>query len=280
LSNIIPDPPAEIVKLNLSAGAIDTVLVAGEPHIVFRPAVEAIGLSLPAQLRKLKERSWANRCDIATVAEDGKVRQMVAVDLQTFLMWLATVNERKVADSARPTLIAYQAETTSAVRDYWTGGGSINPRATVHQLDSLKQRVEEQRAARLREMSDYRAVTKAIAEAGGERDDFRDVQDYIYLHLFGMSAETIRKRQPQVNGKRRKRNDKWGRAGELIPSGVAKDHLTESQLKRLDAMVLAMSSLLGAWFPDGLAPMDAIREAVQLSAQAVTHQPRALGGAA
>ncbi|MFE4420363.1 phage antirepressor N-terminal domain-containing protein [Streptomyces sp. NPDC056817] len=142
--SILPYESTEVVKLDLSAGSIDTVMVDGEPHVVFRPAVEAIGLSYPAQLRKLNDRSWANRCDIATVAEDGKTRQMVAVDVRTFLMWLATVNETKVADEVRDTLIAYQQETTTAVNAYWTQGGVINPRATEDQLDSLISRAKQQ----------------------------------------------------------------------------------------------------------------------------------------
>lgn len=134
----------EVVKLDLSAGSIDTVMVDGEPHVVFRPAVEAIGLAYSAQLRKLRDRSWANRVDIDTVAEDGRTRSMVAVDVRTFLMWLATVNETKVADEVRETLIAYQQETTTAVNAYWTQGGAINPRASEEQLDSLISRAKQQ----------------------------------------------------------------------------------------------------------------------------------------
>jgi hypothetical protein len=123
--------PREVVKLDLSAGSVETVMVDGEPHVVFRPAVEAIGLDYSTQLRKLRERSWANRRDIPTVAEDGKTRLMVAVDVRTFLMWLATVNENKVAETARPVLVAYQQETTAAVNDYWTKGQATNPRVVT-----------------------------------------------------------------------------------------------------------------------------------------------------
>jgi hypothetical protein len=140
----ISDQSTEVVKLDLSAGSIDTVMVNGEPHVVFRPAVEAIGLAYSAQLQKLRDRSWANRVDIDTVAEDGKTRRMVAVDVRTFLMWLATVNENKVADGVRDTLVAYQQETTTAVNAYWTEGGAINPRATEEQLDSLIARAKQQ----------------------------------------------------------------------------------------------------------------------------------------
>ena len=134
----------EVVKLDLSAGSVQTVMVDGEPLVVFRPAVEAIGLDYSTQLRKLRDRSWANRRDIPTVAEDGKTRHMAAVDVRTFLMWLATVNENKVAEEVRPTLVAYQRETTGVVNDYWTQGGAINPRATEDQLDSLIARAKQQ----------------------------------------------------------------------------------------------------------------------------------------
>jgi len=281
LSNIIPSGSTEVVKLDLSAGCVYTVLHGGKPHVAFRLAVEGIGLSYSRQLKKVKGRSWGSVAQKATqLPEDTQRRNLDIVPTRTFLMWLATVNENKISEAARPALIAFQNETADAVEAYWMRGGAINPKANLRQLDTLKERVESQREARLREMSDYRAVTRAINTAGGDREDFRDVQDFIYLELFGMSAETIRKRQPQVNGKARKRDDRWGKAGDLIPSGVAKDHLTETQLKRLDAMVLAMSSMLAAWYPDGMAPLHAIHEAVQVSARAITHQPRALGGAA
>ena len=138
----------EVVKLDLTAGSVQTVSVEGEPHVVFRPAVEAIGLDYSTQLRKIRDRSWANRRDIPTVAEDGKTRLMAAVDVRTFLMWLATVNENKVADEVRDTLVAYQQETTTAVNDYWTKGGAINPAATDEQLDALEQQIEERRIRR------------------------------------------------------------------------------------------------------------------------------------
>lgn len=140
----VPAVPREVVKLGLSHGTLHAVQVDGEPYVVFRPAVESIGLDYSSQLRKLRDRSWANRRDIPTVAEDGRTRQMAAVDVRTFLMWLATVNEVKVADSVRPTLVAFQNETTSAVRDYWTRGGAINPRATEDQLDTLISRARRQ----------------------------------------------------------------------------------------------------------------------------------------
>jgi hypothetical protein len=63
-------------------------------------------------------------------------------------MWLATVNEAKVGDEVRPTLIAYQRETAEAVQGYWVRGGAINPSASADQLDALQQLIEERRLRR------------------------------------------------------------------------------------------------------------------------------------
>lgn len=138
----------EVVKLDLSVGSIHTTLVDGQPHIVIRPAVEELGLSYPAQYRKLQSRSWATIAQQATVAEDGKVREMDVVPVRTFLMLLATVNENRVSEAARPILVAFQNETADAIEAYWTRGGAINERATDEQLDALQQQIEERRIRR------------------------------------------------------------------------------------------------------------------------------------
>lgn len=139
----------EIARIELSTGAVETVMVDGEPHVVFRPAVEAIGLDYSTQLRKLRDRSWASRRDIPTTGADGKTYRMAAVDLRTFLMWLATVNENKVAEAARPTLVAYQRETTAAVEAYWTRGGAVNPTATREQVADLREQLDGVDRARI-----------------------------------------------------------------------------------------------------------------------------------
>lgn len=71
---------------------------------------------------------------VTTVGADGKTRQMVAVDVRTFLMLLATIDARRVSEAARPLLVAYQAEVANVIEACWTKGGVINPRATEDQL--------------------------------------------------------------------------------------------------------------------------------------------------
>lgn len=138
MTTLAPTPPTQVATVSLSTGALQTVMKDGQPWIVFRPAVEGIGLDYSTQLRKLKSRTWANRGDMTTVADDGRLRPMVTVDLPTFLMWLATVNEAKVATEVRPVLIAYQRETTSAVHSYWTTGVALRREGDGRQLQARR----------------------------------------------------------------------------------------------------------------------------------------------
>lgn len=139
-----PMPTSEIVKVPFRGDEILTVDVDGKPHIVLKPALESIGIDYSTQLIKLKRRSWATMGQCPTVAEDGKNREMTTVDVRTFLMLLATVDEARVAAHVKDKLIAYQSEVADAIEEYWTRGGAINPRATADQLTEIITRAEGQ----------------------------------------------------------------------------------------------------------------------------------------
>lgn len=135
----------QVVKLDLSAGSIHTIIVDGHPHIVLKPAVEELGLDFSTQLAKLKTRSWASVGQSPMqMPGDDQVRAVAVVPVRTFLMLLATINENRVKATARPTLVAFQNETADVIEAYWTQGGTINPRATEEQLDSLISRAKQQ----------------------------------------------------------------------------------------------------------------------------------------
>lgn len=134
----------KVVKLDLSVGSVQITLFDGQPQIVLKPAIEELGLDYSTQLAKLRQRSWATVGQSPMVADDGKTRLMAVIPVRTFLMLLATVNENRVAEELRPTLVAFQNETADAIEAYWTQGGALNPRATEDQLDSLISRAKQQ----------------------------------------------------------------------------------------------------------------------------------------
>ncbi len=62
-----------------------TVLVA------LKPVCENLGLDYSAQYRRLQRQDWAVVAMMATTGADGKTYEMVGIDRQTFVMWLATI---------------------------------------------------------------------------------------------------------------------------------------------------------------------------------------------
>jgi hypothetical protein len=134
----------DIVRIPFHGGEVLAVDTNGKPHVILRPAFEAIGLDADRQIAKLQRQPWATTAVTAGVGEDGKTRQMVVADVRTFLMALATIPASRVSDEARPVLIAYQSEVADAIESYWTKGGAINPRATEDQLAAIISRAKGQ----------------------------------------------------------------------------------------------------------------------------------------
>ncbi|EKT83081.1 antirepressor [Rhodococcus phage Mbo4] len=124
---------------HITVGGADLTVTRTETDALtaFRPLTDALGLGYGSQLQKLKGKSWATVTNIVTVGADGKNREMVAVDRRTLTMYLATLDEKRVSEEARPTLVALQAEAATALDAYFHEGGAINPSATVDQLDRL-----------------------------------------------------------------------------------------------------------------------------------------------
>lgn len=127
----------DIVAIPFHNQTIQSAEINGEVHVVLRPIVEALGMDYASQSRRLSEHSWATLVKMTMVGADGKNREMTCVPVRTLTMWLATINENKVNEAARPLVIAYQNEVADAIEAYWTKGGAINPRATDEQKERL-----------------------------------------------------------------------------------------------------------------------------------------------
>lgn len=178
----------DLVHVPFRDGEVLAVEIDGAPWIVLRPALDAIGLDYSGQLAKLRSRSWATVGQCPTVGADGRIRDMVVVDLRSFLMLLATVNESSVSDTVRPALVTYQREVADAIEAYWTKGAAINPRSVVApRVYSL-----EEAAAVLRQeyRLDYTVVdlTRAMRAAGITRLSGGPKKDAFGLLWFNGSA--------------------------------------------------------------------------------------------
>lgn len=256
---------AAVVRVPFNGDEILTTEVDGKPNVILKPALESIGLDYSSQLQKLKGKSWATVGLSTIVAEDGKPREMATADVRTFLMLLATIDDKRVGEAVRPKLVAYQAEVADAIEAYWTRGAAINPHATEEQIEQVQETLTEIAKRRLEEKMDYKSILHALKAGGAVDDEYRHVQNTLYLLLFGMTAAAIRATQPQRTGVARKRGDGFRK------SIVAKDYLTESQLALLNATVLATTAQISLRCPQGASAgqmLDAISRAVSMLAPA------------
>ena len=135
---------SEIVRVPFYGEDVLAVDVDGKAHVILKPALESIGVDYWAQIRKLRERSWAVTASKAATGSDGKTYEMLTCDVRTFAMLLATIDENRVGKDVKPKLVAYQAEVADVIEAYWTKGGAINPRATREQLQDIAATAEAQ----------------------------------------------------------------------------------------------------------------------------------------
>ncbi|WP_406431584.1 hypothetical protein [Streptomyces sp. NBC_01589] len=163
-------------------------------------------------------------------------------------------------------------------------GFVVNADAPLVQLQEMPQRmvqtVDDLELVRKLEIRDYRKIKHAIWDAGGDREDFRDVRTSLYEILFGLTPAAIRRTQPQIGGERYKRdyrNPRTGtfhKAGELRPSDATPDYLTEDELRRLDDAVLWVTTTLSFRFSGGYATLGHIIDVLQEFAAQVRPVPR------
>ncbi len=201
---------SEIVRVPFHGDEILTVEVDGKPHVVLKPAIEAIGLDYWSQVEKVRNKSWAVTGQSPATGSDGKTYDMVTVDVRTFLMLLATIDERRVAKDVAPKLIAYQGEVADAIEAYWTKGAAINPRVQASELDliiaaaqemkRMRDQIERTAAAAIEAAEDARAANARIDAMEGRHGWFAALgyainhnmrTDSIFLARFGKVAASI-----------------------------------------------------------------------------------------
>ncbi len=94
----------------------------GEPYAPMRPIVEGMGLDWAAQFTKLKsERFGSTVVEIATVAQDGKQREMTCMPVRKLAGWLMGISPNKVKPELREKILAYQHECDDVLWRHWTG---------------------------------------------------------------------------------------------------------------------------------------------------------------
>lgn len=119
---------AELVTVDFHGDVLEAVRGDdGRVWVSIRKVCEGLGLSPDAQRVKLEGKSWATTAMIAVVAQDGKRREVAAVDLDALPMWLATIEPARVAEHVRPKLERYQVECARVLKDHFFPSSSGDP---------------------------------------------------------------------------------------------------------------------------------------------------------
>lgn len=189
----------DLVTIPFHGTDLIAVDVDGKPQIVLRPAVESLGLTFDSQRRKLQSRSWA--CVTQRVLQlDGQRREHTVVDVRTFLMLLATINENNVAEDKRDLLIAYQSEVADVIEAYWRNGVVANPRAIAVQespsgLDVIQAMPDEVRRVEANANAALEVATKTEArlDAIEGKHDWFSALGYARLHDLPTNTKFLQK---------------------------------------------------------------------------------------
>lgn len=80
--------------------------------VPIRPICDALGVSYKRQTQKIKEHAilGSTVASKATVAADGKTREMLCLPLRYVYGWIFTINPTNVSEAARESVIKYQLE--------------------------------------------------------------------------------------------------------------------------------------------------------------------------
>lgn len=162
---------------------------------------------MESQRWKLRDKSWATTVEITAVAEDGRLRAVTAIDLDTTPMCLAGIDERKVSADVRPKLARYQWGVHQGVSRPTPEATADRPSADTDpllaQLDALRElRVrqlghERQLAAiTARTEAAMRTAERAVGEAEAARQTTEGRFGYFTLLAYAKCKRRLRSAAP------------------------------------------------------------------------------------
>ena len=201
-------------------------------RVILKPTCEALGLEYTGQLQRLKRMSWA-KLGMIPIPSAGGSQEVVAISIETFGMWLVTIDASRLKDQAtRCKIDLYQCEAAKTLRRHFFGPppaapGSIAPAGdpTLMMLDiiregHLRQLATEREVAALGDRTTAVEARVEAAMAGDvEEVSFMSVRGYCRVHglRFSKGAESIigteltRRCKARGVGVGTKPDETWGR---------------------------------------------------------------------
>lgn len=141
----------QIVHIDFHGGQIEAVQRGEDIWVSVRRACEHLGIASNGQIEKLKDKEWATDKIILSVDPNGRNRKHFMLHIDSFPMWLATIDTGRVAKSVRPLLVAYQKEAAKVLRDHFFGArenATESPYEKERRLAAKEERLSRQQKAR------------------------------------------------------------------------------------------------------------------------------------
>ncbi len=165
---------SDLVHVQFCGDDLRAVRDGDDVWVVVRPVCEALRLATDAQRNKLKTKPWATTSMNDVVAEDGRIRELFCIHIDSLPMWLATIEPSRVGAEVRPKLEAYQTRCAQVLRDYFFGRPSARGlEARISSVESAVATIAEavhvlaeQQAAANQNMS---ALVALVREQNDER---------------------------------------------------------------------------------------------------------------
>lgn len=209
------------------------------PCVMSERFIRWAGWSTPANVRRDHLRP-GDEVEISTSTKRGrgktqsKVKYLTKRGVQRLLF--RSNHERAVAHTDRVLDILEELDRAGVVID--------EKRITDRQIDAGQKRLDDLRIQRIQERQDYQQIRRALKLGGAVSEDYRYIQNTLYVGLFGQTAKQIRE-------SREIRTWDGKRGPTKADRDVAKNYLTAAELKRLDSTVLIVFAQIEMHYPAG-----------------------------
>lgn len=126
-----------LVPFQFEGDTLEVLTHQNQLWVSVRRICDALGIDNTTQQAKLKKKPWATVGIWPTVAQDGKLREVFCIHLDSLPMWLANVESSRVREDIRPKLETYQLKCAQVLRDaFLNSAASMAYPSTLISVDS------------------------------------------------------------------------------------------------------------------------------------------------
>ncbi len=151
---------SDIVKFEFHGNVLDCVKEGEDLWVSVRRMCEPLGIADRPQREKLHNKSWARGTLIVSPDARGRNQSQFFLHIDSVPMWLATIDENRVAEEVRPMLVKFQLEAAKVLRDHFFGA----PKTPTNFAEALRLAADTEEARQRSEEARQLAEKKVEAD--------------------------------------------------------------------------------------------------------------------